>query len=123
MCRRTPFMPPVLPMGPYTTSSASTHDVADNLLRAVISSVCETHHGAKAVRGGQTEKVESRDGGFKVGRKNRSALETADPRQHFFVQKWQAAQIGSVAGRDNNMVGDLHENRAISAVESKTNQF
>src|SRR5215471_13626578 len=112
-------------MGPYSTSwcSPSAHDVADNLLRGVIGSVCETHQRAKAVRGSQPEKVESGKGGFKVGGKNRSALKTADPRQDFFVQKWQAAQIGFVAGRDNNMVGDLLENGAIAALESKTNLF
>src|SRR5215813_5482668 len=112
-------------MGPYTASwcSPSAHDVADNFLRGVIGSVCETHQRAKAVRGGQPEKVESGNGGFKVGGKNRSALKAADPRQDFLAQKGQAAQIGFVAGRDNNMVGDLLENGAVAAVESKTNLF
>src|SRR5438445_10859721 len=61
--------------------SPSAREVSCNLPRGVIGAVCETHHWAKAVSGSESEKVESCNGRFKVGRQNRSMLETLDSRQ------------------------------------------
>ena len=63
------------------SQSPSAREVFCNLPRGVIGAVRETHHWAKAVRGGESEKVESWKRRFKVGRQNRSVLETSDTRQ------------------------------------------
>jgi len=61
--------------------SPSAREMFCNLPRGVIGAVCETHHWAKAVGGGESEKVESWNRRFKVARQNRSVLETSDTRQ------------------------------------------
>jgi len=63
------------------SQSPLAREVFCNLPRGVIGAVCETHHWAKAVGGGESEKVESWNRRFKVGRQNGSVLETLDSRQ------------------------------------------
>jgi hypothetical protein len=45
-------------------------------------------------------------------------LETLDSRQDILAQKWQAAQIDSVASRDDHVVSEMIDNRAVSPRES-----
>src|SRR5207249_9143846 len=79
-----------LEVSQLASQSPSAREVFGNLPRGVIGAICETHHWAKAVCGGESEKVESRNGRFKVGGKYRSVLETLDSRQDIVAQKWQA---------------------------------
>jgi len=45
-------------------------------------------------------------------------LETLDSRQDILAQKWQATQVDSVASRDNHVVSEMIDNRAVSMREA-----